>query len=129
FMKGVRSLELGRSGLLFGPSSMDDEDDGALRKKLAIPTDRRVWDLFRAIRRGWTVDQLHEITKVDRWFLQQFVEIAALRAQAAHQGLDAIERADLRRLKRAGFGDQELALAFDTKEEAVREKRAATDLQ
>jgi carbamoyl-phosphate synthase large subunit len=129
FMKGVRSLELGRSGLLFGLSSMDDEDDGALRKKLAIPTDRRVWDLFRAIRRGWTVNQLHEITKIDRWFLQQFVEIAAMRAHAAHQGLDAIEVADLRRLKRAGFGDQELALAFDTKEVRVREKRAAHDLQ
>src|SRR5437879_971221 len=129
FMKGVRSLELGRAGLLFAPSNNDDEDDAALRRRLAIPTDRRLWDLFRAIGRGWTVDQLHEITKVDRWFLQQFVEIAALRAQAAHQGLDAIDVADLRRLKRAGFGDQELALAFDTKEEAVREKRAATDLQ
>src|SRR6266568_587198 len=53
FMKGVRSLELGRSGLLFAPSAMDEEDDGALRKdddtslrkRLAIPSDRRMWDL------------------------------------------------------------------------------------
>src|SRR5438067_9336583 len=129
FMKGVRSLELGRSGLLFGASNMDDEDDGALRKKLAIPTDRRMWDLFRAIRRGWTVEQLHEITKIDPWFLQQFVEIAALRAQAAHQGLDAIDVADLRRLKRAGFGDQEIALAVDEKEAAVHAYRVANDLK
>ena len=51
FMKGVRSLELGRSGLLFAAvERCDDEDDAALRKRLAIPTDRRMWDLFRAHR-------------------------------------------------------------------------------
>src|SRR5436190_9261901 len=129
FMKGVRSLELGRSGLLFGPSNMDDEDDAALRKRLAIPTDRRMWDLFRAIRRGWTVEQLHEITKIDPWFLQQFVEIAAMRQSAAEQGLDGIDVAELRRLKRAGFGDQELALALNTSETAVRERRVALGLK
>src|ERR1700681_2489593 len=63
FMKGVRSLELGRSGLLFsgveadrgGASGPRDpaEDDAALRKQLAVPTDRRMWDLFRALGRGW----------------------------------------------------------------------------
>jgi carbamoyl-phosphate synthase large subunit len=74
FMKGVRSLELGRSGLLFAPSPMDEEDDAGLRKRLAIPTDKRLWDLFRAIGRGWSVEQLHEITKIDPWFLRQFVE-------------------------------------------------------
>ena len=61
FMKGVRSLELGRSGLLFAPAEADRaarrtatrDDDTALRKRLAIPSDRRMWDLFRAIDRGW----------------------------------------------------------------------------
>src|SRR5918911_1289620 len=86
FMKGVRSLELGRNGLLFAPSSMDDEDDAALRKRLAIPNDRRMWDLFRAIGRGWGIEQLHEITRIDPWFLRQFAEINALRADAAAKG-------------------------------------------
>src|SRR5439155_23819767 len=108
FMKGVRSLELGRGGLLFAPSNMDDEDDPALRKRLAIPNDRRMWDLFRAIGRGWSVEQLHEITKIDPWFLRQFTEIAAMRRDAADTGLDRLETADMRRLKRAGLGDQEL---------------------
>src|SRR5213075_250139 len=108
FMKGVRSLELGRSGLLFAPSNMDDEDDAALRKRLAIPTDRRMWDLFRAIGRGWSIDQLHEITRIDRWFLRQFAEIVAMWKDAAAKGIDGLDARDLRRLKRAGFGDQEL---------------------
>src|SRR5689334_5415297 len=42
FMKGVRSLELGKSGLLFAPSNLDEEDDAALRKRLAVPSDRRM---------------------------------------------------------------------------------------
>src|SRR6267154_1383446 len=104
FMKGVRSLELGRGGLLFAPSNMDDEDDPALRKRLAIPSDRRMWDLFRAIGRGWSVEQLHEITKIDPWFLRQFAEIAALRREAQGKGLAGLDADDMRRLKRAGFG-------------------------
>src|ERR1700694_4256452 len=71
FMKGVRSLELGRIGLLFAPSNMDDEDDAALRKRLAIPTDRRMWDLFRAIERGWNVEQIDGPTRTEPWFLRQ----------------------------------------------------------
>jgi carbamoyl-phosphate synthase large subunit len=98
FMKGVRSLELGRSGLLFAPSTMDDEDDAALRKRLAIPNDRRMWDLFRAIRRGWPIEQLHEITRIDPWFLRQFAEIAAMWKDAAAKGIDGLDARDLRRL-------------------------------
>jgi len=128
FMKGIRSLELGRSGLLFAPSPMDDEDDAALRKRLAIPNDRRMWDLFRAIARGWSVEQLHEITRIDPWFLRQFSEIAALRRDAAATGVAKMSAEQLRRAKRAGFGDQELALATGATERAVREKRAAHGL-
>src|SRR4051812_43988473 len=129
FMRGVRSLELGRSGLMFAPTNMDDEDDAALRKRLAIATDRRMWDLFRAIQRGWTVEQLHDITKIDPWFLRQFVEIAAMRQSAKTKKLAGIDAGDMRRLKRAGFGDQELALAVGESETAVRERRVAQDLK
>src|SRR5471030_2784113 len=129
FMKGVRSLELGRSGLMFAPSNMDDEDDAALRKRLAIPTDRRMWDLFRAIGRGWTIEQLHDITKIDPWFLRQFTEIAGMRQQAKEHGLAGIDAPEMRKLKRAGFGDQEIALAVDEKEAAVREKRVSQNLK
>src|SRR5207245_10900538 len=78
FMKGVRSLELGRIGLLFSPSNMDDEDDAALRKRLAIPSDRRMWDLFRAIGRGRTVEQLPDLTKNEPGFRSPTIEIPGL---------------------------------------------------
>src|SRR5437868_14608762 len=128
FMKGVRSLELGRSGLLFASSNMDDEDDAALRKRLAVPNDRRMWDLFRALSRGWAVEQIHEVTKIDPWFLRQFAEIAALRRAAASGPVERIDADAMRVLKRAGFGDGELALATGSSEAAVREHRVAQGL-
>ena len=133
FMKGVRSLELGRSGLLFAPSPADDEDDGALRKRLAVPNDRRMWDLFRALGRGWTAERIHEITRIDPWFVRQFAEIAAMRREAAATGLDGLDAPTMRRLKRAGFGDQEIALAVGAERRggprAARSARPQAGLQ
>jgi carbamoyl-phosphate synthase large subunit len=129
FMKGVRSLELGRSGLLFAPSAADDEDDSALRKRLLVPSDRRIWDLFRALGRGWSVEQIHEITKIDPWFVRQFEEIRDMQQEVARVGLGGLDATVLRRLKRAGFGDMELGLAARAKELEVREKREALDIK
>ena len=129
FMKGVRSLELGRSGLLFAATNHDDEDDAALRKRLAVPHDRRMWDVFRALQRGWSVEQLHDITKIDPWFLRQFAEICELRAQVAERGLDGLDAPTMRKVKRAGFGDAELALATGTSEASVRTRRESQGLR
>ena len=137
FLKGVRSLELGRSGLLFADTDRDrvdgaipeGEDDTALRKRLAVPSDRRMWDLFRAISRGWTVDHLHEITKIDPWFLRQFVEMDEQRRELVRKGFDGIDAAGLLRLKRAGFGDGELAAAVRTSEAAIRERRESLGIR
>jgi carbamoyl-phosphate synthase large subunit len=129
FMKGVRSLELGRSGLLFAPSNLDEEDDAGLGKRLAVPSDRRMWDLFRALERGWSIEQIHEATKIDRWFLRQFAEIHDLRTRAAQTGAARLDATELRRLKRAGFGDAELALALGVDEAEVRARRESFGLK
>jgi carbamoyl-phosphate synthase large subunit len=136
FMKGVRSLELGRSGLLFAPADMDRhaeaatevEDAASLRRRLAIPSDRRLWDIFRALDRGWSPEDIHAITNIDPWFVRQFAEIVEMRRSAGRAGLDGLAADDLRRLKRAGFGDAELGLAMNTSEAAVRDRRAALGL-
>ena len=134
FMKGVRSLELGRSGLLFGPAEADRarvlaggeiDDDAALRKRLAIPNDRRIWDLFRAIDRGWSIEQVYELTKIDRWFLRQFAEIADLRRATVEGGVEGLSPDTMRGMKRSGFGDQELALALKTTESVVYNRRVS----
>src|SRR5213078_4510553 len=76
FLKAFRSLELGKQGPLFGQngpgSEFEQEDDAALQRALGIPTDRRMWAVFRALDRGWSIDELHRLTKIDKWFLTQF---------------------------------------------------------
>ena len=134
FMKGVRSLEHGKSGLLFSEVEADrngtsEVDDVALRKRLAVPNDRRMWELFRAIGRGWSIEQLHEATKIDRWFLRQFVELFEMRSEVVRKGTDALTPDLARRLKRAGFGDEELALAVGATEKEVRERRETLGLK
>ncbi len=139
FMKGVRSLELGRTGLLFAGVEQDRlegtsaaghaEDDVVLRKRLAVPSDRRMWDLFRALDRGWSIDDLHDITKIDRWFLRQFAGIREMRRELGDARLDGLDAAAMRRLKRAGFGDAEIALAASTSEGAVRGRRESFGLE
>src|SRR6185295_505074 len=60
FMKGVRSLELGRGGLAFDKARGAEEDDAALRKRLVVPNDRRIWAIFAALERGWPMAQVQE---------------------------------------------------------------------
>ena len=122
FLKGVRSLELGKSGLLL-TQPQDDEDDAALRKKLAVPNDRRMWALFKALERGWTIDQLHELTHIDPWFLEQFRQISELRRIAGLQEFRELSTDFLRTLKRTGFGDNEIAAIYGVPEATIRERR------
>jgi carbamoyl-phosphate synthase large subunit len=127
FLKAVRSLELGKLGRLFPENSEDgadgDEDETALRKRLVVPSDRRIWAIFRALRRGWSVDTVHELTKIDRWFLQQFADIVALRDMAALGEFREMSTDLLRTLKRNGFSDEDIAAVYGVDEAAVRQRR------
>ena len=123
FLKAVRSLELGRNGSLFTATDASEEDESALRQKLVVPTDRRMWAVFRALDRGWTVETLHELTKMDPWFLQQFHEIVQLRKMAGLGEFREMSADLLRTLKRSGFADADIAGVFGIDEELVRQRR------
>jgi carbamoyl-phosphate synthase large subunit len=127
FLKAVRSLELGKFGSLFPDTPTDpadhDEDETALRKRLVVPNDRRMWALFRALRRGWSVEHLHDLTKIDPWFLQQFSDIVELRNMAALGEFREMSPDLLRTMKRTGFSDAEIAAVFGVGEADVRQRR------
>ena len=109
FLKGMRSLEIGQSGLLFPKDPpAADPDPGELRRRLVSPTDRRMWAVFEALGSGWSVDQLHEVTRIDRWFLAQFAGIVELRRAAGLVAAREMSDELLRALKRAGFGDEQI---------------------
>jgi len=127
FLKAVRSLELGRDGSLF-PERPDDhgddeEDDGSLRKRLVVPNDLRMWAIFRALRRGMSIDELNSLTGIDRWFLRQFEEIVELRNMAALGEFREMSQDLLLTMKRTGFSDPEIASVFGVDESMVRQRR------
>ncbi len=128
FLKGVRSLEAGRSGLLFEDAASRDEDEDGLRQLLVTPNDRRLWALFEALDRGWSLDILHELTNIDPWFLRQFADLTAQRQALRDRAVDTIDRDGLRALKRTGFSDAQIAQATGGSETAVRERRAVLGL-
>jgi carbamoyl-phosphate synthase large subunit len=130
FMKAFRSLELGAAGLLFGQPNASgpegltqEEEQGALQRDLSVPTDRRMWAVFRALDRGWSVEDVHQLTKIDPWFLVQFSQIVELQRSAALVGLRGMSADMMRALKRAGIADREIATVLGVDEEAVRTTR------
>ena len=128
FLKAVRSLELSSRDASLFPSRPDDrsgdaEDDVALRARLVVPNDRRMWAVFKALGRGYTVEQLHELTHMDPWFLTQFAEIVELRRMAALGEFREMSTDMLRTLKRSGFGDADIAAVFGVSESLVRQRR------
>ena len=131
FLKGIRSLEIGQDGRLFGQGGTSDdvEDDTALQRQLTVPTDRRMFAVFRALERGWSVEQLHEATKIDPWFLTQFSEIVELQRSAGLVGLREMSLDLLEALKRSGFGNEELARVLDVDRDLIAERCREAGLQ
>src|SRR5690606_6918903 len=112
--KAMRSLEIGISGFDPTAGTMPDE---RLRERLRVPNAQRLLLLGDAFRRGWSIDEVHALTRIDRWFLRNIEEIIraegnierAGRRAAAHGGLDAIAGVDLLEWKKLGFSDRRIA--------------------
>lgn len=123
--KGLRSLEQGRFGLNCDPGEhlYDSLDDEALLVKAAIATPERIFQVGEALQRGISVDVVHERTKIDPWFLDQMLQIVDERHALAGKKLHEVSKAEMRRAKRLGFADTQLAYLFSTDEMSVRQHR------
>ena len=128
FLKGVRSLELGRSGRLFAGPPDEAVDEGQLQRDLVSPHDRRIWTVFRALEHGWSVDRIADATHIDRWFVTQFSEITELRRAAGLVGYRSMSDDVLTELKRAGFGDEELGSILGVEASVIADRRAEASL-
>ncbi|MGH7612429.1 MAG: carbamoyl-phosphate synthase large subunit [Gemmatimonadales bacterium] len=127
FQKGLRALEAGRSGWVTGQTLADDRvtSDTAedLRVTLRTPTPERIFQVKRALAAGLAVDTIAEATGIDPWFLFQLEEL--LEAERWFAQLPDVGAAELRRMKRMGFSDAQLATLRHTTETAIRERRWA----
>ncbi len=129
FLKGIRSLDIGQNGMLFGKEPAEEREPGELQRRLVSPTDRRMWAVFEALEAGWSVDQVYEATRIDRWFLAQFVEIVELRREASLVGARELSGDLLRTLKRAGFGDEQLGVILGVEPSVIAARRGDEQLR
>ncbi len=115
--KAVRSLETTAKDLSWTDSSWTERDLDAL---IARPNDLRLWVVVEALRRGWTVDQIHESSRIDRWFLDKFQNLVELENRLTTEQL---EPTLLWEAKRAGFSDDVVAKLSHETTTAIRSLR------
>jgi carbamoyl-phosphate synthase large subunit len=127
FQKGLRALEIGRPGWVTGATLGDDrltsDSPEDLRVALHTPTPERIFQVKRALLAGLAVDDIAKASGIDPWFLYQLDELVA--AERWFAALAAPGAAELRRMKRLGFSDSQLAALRGTAEAAIREQRWA----
>jgi carbamoyl-phosphate synthase large subunit len=125
WQKGLRGLENGRDGWDAGARAKDDGlvDDtlDTLRAALRRPTADRVYQLRRAFAAGMDIAEMRELTRIDPWFLAQMAGM--YEAELWFTQLDDVDAAAMRRMKRMGFGDRQLARMRGMREAALRELR------
>ncbi len=129
FQKALRGLEVGAFG--FGSDSKDlwytedkRPDDEEIVSKLSRPNAERVWYLRYAMLHGMSIDEIFEITKIDRWFLDQLSQIVEMENHLRSLGsLAAVDVATLREAKQMGFSDRQLATMLGSDDIEVRQWR------
>jgi carbamoyl-phosphate synthase large subunit len=122
-MKGIRSLETGRKT----PTSPSDPAE--LERRLAIPHPERLWDLLHAFEIGYSPELLHEITRIDPWFLNQFQQILDLRKELKRFTLATVPTSVLYLAKQYGFSDYYLGELWEKSAEEVRQRRKALNVR
>ena len=128
FQKAIRSLETGRYGLGHA-KDFDTKSKEELLKMLITPTSERHFIMYEALRKGATVDEIHELTKVKHWFIEQMKELVEEEeALLAYKGNLPSDEA-LIAAKKDGFSDKYLSQILEVDEADVREKRIAIGME
>lgn len=122
-LKAVRSLEIGADHLLL--EEAENADEATLERKICFPEDDRLFFLAAALRRGQTIEQLHEKTKIDLFFLYKLSKTIELenRIKENPQNQEILAEA-----KQAGFSDAFLATCWNVDEQAIYDLRKAQNL-
>ncbi|HEX8552578.1 MAG TPA: carbamoyl-phosphate synthase large subunit [Abditibacteriaceae bacterium] len=122
-MKAIRSLEIGVYGLRGKSTARMSEmqiEDG-----LRVPTDERLFVVTEALRRGMLVEEIHQHSRIDRWFLNKLAKLVDIETSLRGKKFDNVSDADLLAAKKLGFNDRNIAELTGTKEMDVRKRRKA----
>ena len=123
--KAMRSLEDGHRGLGADPKAalLEGVSDAELTEHVARATEQRIFYLAEALRRGWSVDRLHELTRIDPWFLARVHDMIAVQEAVRGLRVEDIDADAMRLLKQYGTSDAQIACLTGSDERFVRAYR------
>ena len=116
--KSIRMLDLGMNGLVCNNLSFNDLD-----KELSQPTDKRMFVIAEAFKKGYTIEKINSLTKVNPWFLYKIKNIVDIEKKLKKYKLSTLPFNLLKEAKQKGFSDIQIALITDSTEFNVRQKR------
>ncbi|MGN0637252.1 MAG: carbamoyl-phosphate synthase large subunit [Huintestinicola sp.] len=122
FQKAIRSLETGRYGLGFAKdfNKLSKEE---LLEKLRYPSSERQFIIYEALRKGATVDEIYELTKIKHWFIEQSLQLVNEEEELMKNKGAVPDEKTLRQAKQDGFSDRYLSRILDVPEEDIRNAR------
>ena len=128
FQKAIRSLEIGRYGLGWA-KDFHEKSKEELLKMLVVPTSERQFILYEALRKGATVDELFELTKIKHYFLEQMKELVEEEEEILKYQGQELPGEVLRQAKLDGFSDKYLSQILGVEEEKIRSQRIAMGME
>ena len=124
FLKALRGLEVGVDGM-----NEKTTDRERIEEELGEPGPERIWYVGDAFAQGFTVEEVHQLTHIDPWFLYQIEEIVQIELALEKKTLADLDEELLFGLKRKGFSDRRLAYLLDTTETEIRKLRHALNVR
>ncbi|KAE8821836.1 Carbamoyl-phosphate synthase large chain [Hordeum vulgare] len=125
FQKAVRSLETGFAGWGCAPIKELDWDWEKIKYSLRVPNPDRIHAVYAAFKKGMRVEEIHEISFIDKWFLTELKELVDVEQFLISKKLDELSKDDFYQVKRRGFSDNQIAFATSSLESDVRARRSA----
>ena len=119
--KGLRMIGQGMHGFVENKELEIEDIDAALRE----PTDKRVFVISKAMHKGYTVDQIHELTKIDKWFLEKLQHIIDIDEEMKKSNINTLDKDLLRTAKVYGFTDFQIARAVGLEDELKSMRKAS----
>ncbi|HES77052.1 MAG TPA: carbamoyl-phosphate synthase large subunit [bacterium] len=123
--KALRGLETGMDGLneIVDATLTADEIQSKIIQEMRMPGADRIWYVADAFRHGFSLEQIHEHSRIDPWFLLQLEEIVQVENSIKDRDIESFDARELRDLKRMGFSDRRLARLLEDTEKCVRTHR------
>ena len=118
FQKALRGLEVGVDGL-----NQKTTDREVIEEELGEPGPERIWYVGDAFAQGFTLEEVHNLTHIDPWFLAQIKEIVDIELELEKRTLNELDRSTMLQLKKKGFSDRRLAYLVDATEQQIRKLR------